>query len=492
MIIVLRLLSPGSGPVSRQLRHAWSCYSTTALAEPSTPSVKTAIPGPKSDALRKDLDIIQNTDLVQFFVDYDRSVGNYIVDVDGNVLLDLFTQIASIPLGYNHPRIMKALTDPANLSQFANRPALGMFPPAEFGKNLSETLLSVAPPGLNQVQTMACGACSIENALKGAFMAYRRRERGGSPPTQQEIDTCLKNTPPGCPKLSVLSFNNAFHGRTMGALALTHTKWAHKLDFPSPDWPIASFPYLKYPLEEFVEENKAEETRCLAEVEDKIASAKRSGQPVACVAVEPMQCEGGDHYASPQFFQGLQDICQKNGIAFLLDEVQTGAGATGKFWLHEHFHLRDPPNLVTFAKKMLTGGFYYTPDMRPTEGGRIFNTWIGDPSKVVLLKAVLDVIRDESLLEKTKDTGNYMLKTLMEAQSQYPNVLSRARGLGSLAAVDFPDGTSRDKMVNKLRSQGVHVGACGTSTMRLRATLTLERKHVDVFADRLHAALRDM
>ncbi|RUS90829.1 hypothetical protein EGW08_001448 [Elysia chlorotica] len=480
------------GCVSQQLRAAWSCYSTASLAEPQAPSVKTAVPGPKSNALKADLDNIQNTDVVRFFVDYDRSAGNYIVDVDGNVMLDLMTQIASIPLGYNHPKIIKTLTDPANLSTFANRPSLGMHPPSDFGINISKTLLSVAPPGMDQVTTMACGACSVENALKAAFMAYRRRERGGKPPSQEEIQSSLRNTPPGCPKLSALSFQNAFHGRTMGALALTHTKWVHKLDFPSPDWPIATFPYLKYPLEDYVEENKAEEAKCLAEVEDKIASAKKSGQPVACIAVEPVQCEGGDNYASPQFFQGLQDICQKAGIALLLDEVQTGAGATGKFWVHEHFHLRDPPNLVTFAKKMLTGGFYYTSDMRPTEGGRIFNTWMGDPGKVVLLKAVLEVIKEDNLLTRTEDTGKYMLQTLLEAQSKYPSILSRARGLGALAAIDFPDGATRDKLVDKLCHKGVHVGVCGSRTMRLRSTLTLEKKHVDVFSDRFHAALKEI
>ncbi|KAK3759578.1 hypothetical protein RRG08_055107 [Elysia crispata] len=254
------------GAVSQPLRCVWSFYSTSAAVEPSSPSVKTAVPGPKSNALKRDLDSIQNTELVRFFVDYARSAGNYIMDVDGNVMLDLMTQIASIPVGYNHPRILKALMDPANLSTFANRPALGMHPPAQFGSDLSNTLVTVAPPGIDQVMTMACGACSVENALKAAFMAYRRRERGGNPPSQEEIQTSLKNSPPGCPKLSALSFNNAFHGRTMGALALTHTKWVHKLDFPSPNWPIASFPYLKYPLEDYVNENKAEEAKCLAEV----------------------------------------------------------------------------------------------------------------------------------------------------------------------------------------------------------------------------------
>lgn len=491
-LYTLTVTVSSSGLVCREVHHVWSRYSTSTLKEPQKPSVRTVIPGPKSMAMKQELNLIQNTDVVQFFADYNRSLGNFIVDVDGNVLLDFFTQIASIPLGYNHPKIIQVLKDPANTSAFANRPALGVYPPSAYGKLLQDTLLSVAPRGMNQVQTMACGACSVEHALKGAFMAYRRRERGGSPPSKEELQTCLLNSPPGNPKLSALSFNNAFHGRTMGALACSHSKWFHNLDFPTPNWPIATFPTLKYPLEEFYKENIAEDAKRLAEVEDKIESARKAGQPVACIVSEPMQCEGGDRYASPQFFQGLQDICQKNNIALLLDEVQTGAGASGKFWLHEYFHLRDPPNLVTFAKKMLTGGFYFTSDMRPREGGRIFNTWCGDPSKVILLKAVLEVIKKEDLVAKTANVGEYTLKMLSNAQEQYPHLLSNARGLGSLAAIDFPQPEPRDKVVEKLRTMGVHVGMCGVSTMRLRTTLTAEKRHVDIFADGFYKVLKEL
>ncbi|KAI8794185.1 4-aminobutyrate aminotransferase, mitochondrial isoform X2 [Biomphalaria glabrata] len=465
---------------------------TVSNAEPAGPVLVTPIPGPKSNQLKSELDQVQNTDAVQFFVDYEKSYGNYIVDVDGNYLLDLYTQIASIPLGYNHPRITKVLTNPSNLSSFVNRPALGVFPPADFVKNINESLLSVAPPGMNQVITMGCGACSIEHALKAAFMAFRRKERGGKPPSREELETSLFNKPPGNPNISVLSFKNAFHGRTMGALALTHTKWTHKLDFPSPDWPIASFPSLRYPLEDFEQENSKEEQRCLAEVEDLINHYQKRDNPVACVAIEPIQCEGGDNFASPQFFQGLQDICRKNNIALLIDEVQTGAGTTGKFWVHEYFNLRDPPDLVTFAKKMLTGGFYYRDHLRPKEGYRIFNTWIGDPSKVVMLKEVLKVIKDEQLLQKTTDTGKYMLNKLIAAQNKYPHLLSRARGLGAIAAIDFPDPQTRDKAVAKLRELGIHLGTCGTSTLRIRPTLILEKKHVDIFADRFHQVLKQL
>uniref|UniRef100_A0A2C9KCJ3 (S)-3-amino-2-methylpropionate transaminase n=1 Tax=Biomphalaria glabrata TaxID=6526 RepID=A0A2C9KCJ3_BIOGL len=465
---------------------------TVSNAEPAGPVLVTPIPGPKSNQLKSELDQVQNTDAVQFFVDYEKSYGNYIVDVDGNYLLDLYTQIASIPLGYNHPRITKVLTNPSNLSSFVNRPALGVFPPADFVKNINESLLSVAPPGMNQVITMGCGACSIEHALKAAFMAFRRKERGGKPPSREELETSLFNKPPGNPNISVLSFKNAFHGRTMGALALTHTKWTHKLDFPSPDWPIASFPSLRYPLEDFEQENSKEEQRCLAQVEDLIAQYRKKGKPVACVVTEPLQCEGGDNFASPQFFQGLQDICKKNSIYLLIDEVQTGAGATGKFWLHEHFKLREPPDIVTFSKKMMLGGLYFRDHMRPTEGYRIMNTWLGDPSKVVMLREVINVIKEDNLLQRTADTGAYLLQVLEEAQTKNPSLLSKARGIGAIAAVDFPDGPRRDKALAKMRELGVHLGTCGTATLRLRPTLTLEKKHVDIFADRFNQVIKQL
>ncbi|CAG2067854.1 unnamed protein product, partial [Timema podura] len=100
----------------------------------------------------------------------------------------------------------------------------------------------------------------------------------------------------------------AFHGRTLGVLSTTHSKYIHKIDIPAFDWPIASFPQYKYPLEENKRENEAEDKKCLAEVEDLIVQYKKKGIPVAGIVVEPIQSEGGDNEASPQFFQQLQRI----------------------------------------------------------------------------------------------------------------------------------------------------------------------------------------
>ncbi|KAL4240525.1 hypothetical protein ACF0H5_001317 [Mactra antiquata] len=453
------------------------------VSEPSRPNVVTEIPGPKSKELLKELNQIQNSAAVEFFCDYDKSQGNYLVDVDGNVLLDLYTQISSLPLGYNHPSMIQALSKPENMSAFINRPALGVFPPADWVTRLQNSLLSVAPPGLNNVQTMACGACSVEHGLKAIFIKYMRDKRGGSPPTPEDLNSCVINQEPGSPPLTILSFDNSFHGRTMGALACTHSKWLHKLDFPVPDWPYVRFPNLKYPLEDFVNENKAEENKVLEEVEDKIEEYNKRGTPVAGIITEPIQSEGGDNFASPEFFQGLRDLTNKRGMGYLMDEVQTGCGATGKFWCHEHFNMTDSPDIVTFSKKMLTGGFYNKESFKPIEGYRIFNTWVGDPSKIALLEEVIQVIQKENLLDNVKVTGDYLLTGLKNMQTKYPGLLSKARGLGTFCAIDFKDVESRTKVMKTMRDKGIHTGACGVSTLRFRPTLLINNQHVDIFMD---------
>lgn len=211
-----------------------------------------------------------------------------------------------------------------------------------------------------------CGSCSNENAFKNMFIAYRRKQRGENVPfTDEETASCMINQPPGSPHLSILSFHGGFHGRTLGCLATTHSKAIHKLDVPSFDWPIAPFPDYKYPLEENHRENDQEDRRCLAAVEDLIETYnKKKNIPVAGIIIEPIQSEGGDNEASPEFFRQLQQIAKKHGAALLIDEVQTGGGPTGKMWCHEHFDLPTPPDVVTFSKKMQLGGYFHTTDMQ--------------------------------------------------------------------------------------------------------------------------------
>lgn len=284
---------------------------------------------------------------------------------------------------------------------------------------------------------------------------YRQKQRGENVAfTQAEQESCMVNSAPGSPDLCILSFKGAFHGRTIGALSTTHSKYIHKIDIPSFDWPIASFPQYKYPLEENVRENKAEDDRCLAEVEDLIETYNKRQKYVAGLIVEPIQSEGGDNEASPEFFQGLRRITKKHGVALLIDEVQTGGGPTGKLWAHEHFNLDSAPDVVTFSKKMQLGGYFHSTSLKPSQAYRVFNTWMGDPGKLVLLEAILNVIKRDSLLDDVNRVGAKLKSGLIQAQNDYPALLNSTRGRGTFLAINCASGELRDDIINRLRAKG--------------------------------------
>uniref|UniRef100_A0A8C5R8T5 4-aminobutyrate aminotransferase n=1 Tax=Leptobrachium leishanense TaxID=445787 RepID=A0A8C5R8T5_9ANUR len=424
-LFLCRQLTPALQHNTRSLL-SFHRYIHQNVYEYDGPVMKTEVPGPRSRELIRQLNTMQNADAVNFFCDYEESRGNYLVDVDGNRMLDLYSQISSIPIGYNHPALVKVLQKPQNLSAFINRPALGILPPDDFNVNLKESLLSKKERGLNMV-------------------------------TQEELDSCMINKFPGCPDYSILSFMGGFHGRTMGCLATTHSKAIHKLDIPSFDWPIAPFPKLKYPLEQFVKENKDEEARCLEEVEDLIVKCREKNKIVAGIVIEPIQSEGGDNHASDDFFRKLRAIAIKHGCAFLVDEVQTGGGATGKFWAHEHWGMDNPAEVVTFSKKMMTGGFFHKDELRPDAPYRIFNTWLGDPSKNILLTEVLNVIKQEDLLNNAVHAGKILMDGLLDFQVRYPHLVSRVRGRGTFCSFDTPDDVTRTNLISQTRNKAHRV-----------------------------------
>ncbi|KAI1391589.1 4-aminobutyrate aminotransferase [Hypoxylon trugodes] len=433
--------------------------------EPDRPGVQTPVPGPRSQAALKVLDQVFDVRSANMLVDYNKSVGNY------------FAQIASIPLGYNNPYLAKVASSPEMVSAIINRPAIGNFPSTKWSEILSTGLLRAAPKGLNQVFTATTGSDANETAYKAAFIWRRTQERGNATFSDAEISSAMQNKAPGAPEYSILSFNGGFHGRLFGSLSTTRSKPIHKLDIPAFDWPQAPFPKLKYPLAKHEAENAAEEQRCLRETERIIDSFPK---PVVAVVVEPIQSEGGDNHASPAFFQGLRDLTARKGVLLIVDEVQTGVGATGKFWAHEHWNLKTPPDIVTFSKKAQAAGFYYRDtSLRPNLPYRQFNTWMGDPARALLFRGLYNEIERLNLVQKMAEVGQYLYGKLEELARKYPKELLDLRGKdrGTFIAWDSP---RRDEVIKLAKQKGLNIGGCGERTIRLRPMLIFEKQHADI------------
>uniref|UniRef100_A0A0N4Z3W0 (S)-3-amino-2-methylpropionate transaminase n=1 Tax=Parastrongyloides trichosuri TaxID=131310 RepID=A0A0N4Z3W0_PARTI len=479
--------------LSTNVSRAISCRSLTTIAtsEPSKPEMKTKFPGPKTATMKNEMSKVHQNASTRAFFDYEKSFGNYVVDADGNKMLDVYMQISSLPLGYNHPELIALAKDPRIITSLVSRPALGSFPRTDFADMVKNSLISVAPKGLSEVQTMLCGTSANENALKTAFIYYSAQKRGGKPPTAEDLASCMKQQLPGTPKWTVLAFNGAFHGRSLAMLSCTRSKAIHKVDIPAHDWPISPFPRYKYPLEKNIDYNKKQDKDCLAHIAEQFKLRKAKGEDIAAVIIEPIQSEGGDHHASAEFFKGLQKITKENGSVFIVDEVQTGGGPTGTFWCHEQWGLETPPDIVVFSKKMISGGYYYSPALKVNEGYRIFNTWMGDPTKLVVLEKVVKVIKEQGLVKQAKDVGDFLKSGIANIQSSTDNI-QNLRGVGTYVAFDLPTSALRDKFIEHSCNLGLHVGGCGDNSIRFRPALVYEKKHAEITLDIINQAIKKL
>lgn len=201
--------------------------------EPQSPELKTAIPGPQSKAKLEELSAVYDTKAAYFVTDYYKSLGNYIVDADGNKLLDSYCQISSIALGYNNPALLKVAHSDEMAVALCNRPALACFPSTDYYEILKKGLLSVAPKGLDKVCTAHTGSDANEMAFKAAFLFQASKKRGDKPFTSEELESVMENKLPGTSDMVILSFEKGFHGRLFGSLSTTRSKAIHKLDIPA-------------------------------------------------------------------------------------------------------------------------------------------------------------------------------------------------------------------------------------------------------------------
>jgi 4-aminobutyrate aminotransferase/(S)-3-amino-2-methylpropionate transaminase len=192
--------------------------------------------------------------------------------------------------------------------------------------------------------------------------------------------------------------------------------------------------------------------------------------------------------ASPEYFRGLQKICQEHDVLFIVDEVQTGVGATGTFWAHEAWNLPSPPDLVTFSKKFQAAGFYSHDKFRPNQPYRLYNTWMGDPVRAMQAAAIVREVQDKNLLDNVSRVGEYLQKELKDISRKYGR-LENVRGQGTFIAFDLPTAKERDALIGEMRKNGVNIGGCGDRAIRLRPMLTFQMKHADIFLDTLEKVI---
>nr|XP_002742104.2 PREDICTED: 4-aminobutyrate aminotransferase, mitochondrial-like [Saccoglossus kowalevskii] len=141
---------------------------------------------------------------------------------------------------------------------------------------------------------------------------------------------------------------------------------------------------------------------------------------------------------------------------------------------------------------MLTGGYYYTDEMTVDAGLRVFNTWMGDPGKVILLGKVIETINKDKLLKNVQQTGEYLLENIQKLQDKYSKLLKNTRGIGTFCAVDAKDVVTMQKIMELMRNKGVQMGSCGAHTIRFRPTLVFQKHHVDIVMKLFDEVLQDL
>jgi L-lysine 6-transaminase len=406
-------------------------------------------------------------------LDLAKSHGCRLVDArDGTEYLDFYTFFGSAPLGMNPPGLFD---DPTTIEQLAevsvNKPANSEVATVHLAEFVTTFARVLADPELPHLFFIEGGALGVENALKCAFDWKSRHNQAAG--RSRELGT------------RVLHLRHAFHGRSGYTLSLTNTDPVKIDRFTKFDWPRISSPAVQFPLD--THRVEAAEKLALAQAE---AAFEAYPHDIACFIAEPIQCEGGDRHLRSEFLLAVQKLCHSHDALFVLDEVQTGCGATGTPWCYQQLGLA--PDIVAFGKKVQLGGVmagrrvdeidqnvFCTP-------GRLDSTWGGNLTDMVRSRRLLQLIEGTGAIANAAKVGGHLLARLVELEHSWPGAVSNARGRGFIAAIDLATRELRDAVLATLwREEHVIAFGCGEATLRLRPALSTTADEVDEGCDAL-------
>jgi 4-aminobutyrate aminotransferase/(S)-3-amino-2-methylpropionate transaminase len=411
------------------MQGAGGCAIFTAMAVTRAIELRTEVPGPRSREIvaRKERVIADPLSLVHPIV-VAEGRGATLTDVDGNTYIDLTGGVGCLNVGHSHPRIVEAAQE--QLARFGHTDFTIV--PYEVYVELAERLIAVSPfSGPAKAAFFNAGTEAIENSIKFARSFTKRP--------------------------AVIVFEGAFHGRTMLAMTMTSKTHPYKAGLG----PFAPEVY-RVP---FPHSYRGPDTETALAALERAFLTQVAPESVAALVMEPVLGEGGFVAAPTDFVEGVRRLCDENGIVFVVDEVQTGYGRTGKMWAIEHHGVE--PDLMVVAKS-IAGGLPLSAVVGKAEimdappDSSIGGTYVGNPVAQAAALAVLEVFDEESLVERAAALGETIRARMETWQERWP-AIGDVRGLGAMLAIELvrdpetkePDAETATKVVDNAAQQGL-------------------------------------
>jgi len=434
----------------------------------NNPRIKTELPGPTARAmLERDRPVTSPSYPRDYPFVMSHGRGTEVWDVDGNRFLDFMAGIAVCSTGHAHPRVVAAVKDAADRFLHISSDYWH-----ENMTALAERLAAHAPMG-EPVMSFLCqsGTESVEGALK------------------------LARYVTGRPRF--IGFLGGFHGRTMGSLSFTSSKYTQQKGF-APTMPgVTHVPYPNPYRPLFASSDQG------AAALDYLRMVFERNVPpseVAAILVEPIQGEGGYLVPPDGFLAGLREICDQHGILLIFDEVQSGVGRTGRMWASQHWGVK--PDIMTSAKGLGSGlpiGAVVAKKtiMEQWQRGAHGNTYGGNPLSCAAAVATLDLVASDYAANAAR-VGEHFMHRLRELQRDFPCV-GDVRGKGLMIGMELIEGDAArtparklcDDVVTRAYHNGLLLLSCGTSTVRFMPPLSVSEAEVDEAVGLLRVALNE-
>jgi 4-aminobutyrate aminotransferase len=437
----------------------------TPITHPLAPKLHGPLPGPNAKRIIEADDRLISPSYTRSYPLVAKSGrGVRVTDVDGNEFIDFAAGIAVTSTGHCHPEVVAAIQKQAG--ELLHMSGTDFY--YEHLVTLSERLSKIAPmPGPHRFYYGNSGAEAVECALKVARYHTKRQQ--------------------------VIAFFGAFHGRTMGALSLTASKPQQRRRFGPmlPGVTHVRYPYAYRGCSGGPQDEEAFALGCARFIEEKLFKTTIAPEEVAAIFVEPIQGEGGYVVAPTIFMRELREICNRHGILLVVDEVQSGAGRTGKWWAVEHTGVQ--PDIVCMAKGIASGmplGVCMTrAEIMDWKPGSHASTFGGNPVCMAAAMATLDVLEREGLQNAAK-VGGGLLDRMRDWPSKY-RIVGDVRGRGLMIGIEIvadqqtravaPD--LRDRIVDLAFERGLLILGCGETSIRLSPPLVVSQEQAEVALD---------